>query len=119
MWPFQEYLGLGEAYTAKTANAIYTVESRIVYLCEVSYPAELLISNTLLGVTQKKIWSAHSLSVDGRERCRLERISLNFNQNTKRVTVFPNGVFEGLNRACAKEIPDWATLGSTFGDPQC
>lgn len=110
MWPFQEELGLGAAYTSSTSNAIYTVESRIRYLHEVSFPADLDISNSLCAVTDKKIWTTHGLLVNGVECCRLERISLNYNQKTKSVTAFSADCYIKLSQACVSAAPDWATF---------
>ncbi|KIC07686.1 hypothetical protein RA19_23195 [Leisingera sp. ANG-M1] len=117
-WPFQEHIGLGETYTRKTSNAIYTVESRISYLREVTYPADLTITNHLLGAQDKKIWSAHVLSAAGEECCRLERISLNYNQASKRVAPFPKDIFAELS--CFSEViaPDWVRLENIFSKPR-
>jgi acyl-CoA thioester hydrolase len=58
-------LGLGAAYRARTGNGIYTAESHLCFLREVTAGATLSYRTQLLGQDAKRLHVFHEMTSDG------------------------------------------------------
>jgi acyl-CoA thioester hydrolase len=60
-----DHLGLGAAYRARTGNGIYTAESHLCFLREVTAGATLAYQTRLLGNDAKRLHVFHELTTAG------------------------------------------------------
>ena len=106
-WRLQAHFGVGTDYFDETGGAIYTVETHLRYLDEVSAPAMLEIESMILGSDAKRLHYAHVMKVDGTERATAEFMGLHFDSKAGYTTPMPEAVRAALKAAEVKELPDW------------
>lgn len=107
-WAIQDHFGIGTAYFDETGCALYTLESHIRYLQEVSAPALVEFESLIIASDAKKIHVGHIMTVDGTERSTLECLMLHFDTRINRPTEMPEEVQKALVESIPADLPDWA-----------
>lgn len=105
-------LGLDRDYRAQTSCSLYTVESHIRYLDEVSLGAQLDITPLLVSAGAKKLHLGYEVRVGDRLVATEEIMALHVDQSTDAVTPFPTEIMDRIDRV-PRCVPDWS--GRTVG----
>jgi acyl-CoA thioester hydrolase len=87
-------VGMGPAYRAAERASLYTVEAHIRYLAEVSASAELEVRSSVIGATDKLLWTWHEMWVD--ERLRATEELLGVHVAGGRSAPFPSAVADRI-----------------------
>ena len=106
-WKLQDHLAIGVDYFEETGCALYTVETHLRYLSEVRSPAVMNIESIILGSDAKKIWFAHLMLVHEKLCATGEFLVLHYSTRESRTIEMPASVQQALEKAAAKEKPDW------------
>lgn len=101
-----DQIGLDRAYREAHCTSLYTVESHIRYLDEVSLGAQLEVTPILVSAGAKKMHLAYEMRVDGQLVATEEIIALHVDQKTGATSPFPSDVGERINRIPSGS-PDW------------
>ena len=111
-WAVQEHFGVsGTDYFNETGCALYTVETHVRYLDDVTAPAQLDIETMVLASDAKKLHLAHVMKVDGAEKATFECLLLHFDTREGRTTPMPEATQAMLRDATMAELPDWSGRG--------
>ena len=94
-------------YFDQTGRAIYTVETHLRYLNDVRKPAIMEIQSMILGVDSKRIWFAHTMTVDGSLCATGEFMVLHYDTRAQKTAAMPDNVLEKLHQAKVDDPPDW------------
>lgn len=100
-------LGLDAAYRAASGCSLYTVESHVRYLDEVSLGATLNVRPRLVSAGTKKLHLAYEMLVDDRVVATEEILALHVDQNADRAVAFPTEIAERIAEV-ARSTPEWS-----------
>ncbi|MFT9773622.1 3-hydroxyacyl-CoA dehydrogenase NAD-binding domain-containing protein [Brevibacterium casei] len=100
-------LGLDAAYRKASGCSLYTVESHIRYLDEVSLGATLTVRPRLVSAGAKKLHLAYEMFVDDRVVATEEILALHVDQNADRAVEFPTEIAERIAEV-ARSTPEWS-----------
>ena len=107
-----DQIGLDQAYREAHSTSLYTVESHIRYLDEVSLGQKLQVTPTLVAAGAKKLHLAYEMRVEGKLVATEEIVALHVDQESGTTVPFPTEVSERIGQIrCAS--PDW--VGSQLG----
>lgn len=102
-----DQLGLDEAYRTSTGASLYTVESHVRYLDEVSLGEALTVTPMLVDAGEKKLHLAYEMHVGDRLVATEEIMALHVDQAEDRVVPFPTAVDELIARV-HRSRPSWS-----------
>jgi acyl-CoA thioester hydrolase len=94
-------VGLGPAYRESARASLYTVEAHVRYLAEVPGGVEAEVRSTVIGATDKLLWTWHELWVDERLRATEEVLGVHVVEG--RSAPFPPSVADRI--AAARQPP--------------
>ncbi|MGW9003784.1 3-hydroxyacyl-CoA dehydrogenase NAD-binding domain-containing protein [Brevibacterium casei] len=100
-------LGLDAAYRKASGCSLYTVESHIRYLDEVSLGATLTVRPQLFSAGAKKLHLAYEMLVDDRVVATEEILALHVDQNADRAVEFPKEIAERIAEV-DRSTPEWS-----------
>ncbi|MFE2656696.1 3-hydroxyacyl-CoA dehydrogenase NAD-binding domain-containing protein [Brevibacterium sp. NPDC059310] len=100
-------LGLDAAYREATGCSLYTVESHVRYLDEVSLGSTLIVRPQLVAAGAKKLHLAYEMIVDGRVVATEEILALHVDQTADAVTEFPAEIAATIAEV-ARSTPEWS-----------
>ena len=107
-----DQIGLDTAYRNANKSSLYTVESHIRYLDEVSLGAALEVTAKLVSAGPKKLHLAYEMHADGELAATEEIIGLHVDQDVDSTAPFPTEIMDRIARI-RREAPDW--VGRTLG----
>jgi carnitine 3-dehydrogenase len=107
-----DQLGLDTDYRTRTQASLYTVESHIRYLDEVSLGDRLTVVPHLVSTGGKKLHLAYEMYVDDRLVATEEIMALHVDQGQDQVVPFPAEVAERIE-PIVENRPDW--VGRSIG----
>ena len=87
-----ERVGLGVAYRDRTSSSLFTVESHIRYLDQVSGGSELEVRSTLVGAASKKLHLWHEMWVGDSLKATEEVLGVHVDVRAGRATELPGEV---------------------------
>lgn len=85
-------VGMTTDHLAATHTSLFTVEAHIRYLDQVPPAAELEVRSSVIGHTDKLLWTWHEMWVDGRLRATEEVLGVHVDTGSGRACPFPAGV---------------------------
>ncbi|MEM7525188.1 MAG: thioesterase family protein [Pseudomonadota bacterium] len=107
-WKLQDRFGIGAAYFDNTGCALYTLETHLRYVGEVSAPATLSIESAVLGVDAKRLHVGQTMWSGEKECATFECMLLHYDTRATSASAFPEAVLEELTAAKLDPAPDWA-----------
>ena len=107
-----DQIGLDKAHRDANSTSLYTVESHIRYLDEVSLSAQLEVGAKLVSAGPKKLHLAYEMRVGGQLVATEEIIGLHVNQEQGSTVPFSDEVMERIGRI-RRESPEW--VGRALG----
>ena len=117
-----DLIGLGPEHRAAQQTTLYTMESHIVYLCEVAAGEAYDVTTQLLAVDAKRFHIFHAMhhGHDGRLLATLEQIQMHVDMTGPKACPFPPASAEALARIMAahKGLPWPEQAGRTVGLPE-
>lgn len=99
-------LGLDAAYREASGCSLYTVESHVRYLDEVSLGSTLIVRPRLVSAGAKKLHLAYEMFVDDRVVATEEILALHVDQNADRAVEFPPAIAARIAEV-ATSTPEW------------
>ncbi len=102
-----DHLGLDTGYRESTGCSLYTVESHIRYLDEVSLGSRLRVRAQLVSAGPKKLHLAYEMLVGSAVVATEEILALHVDQGQGAVVPFPVAIADRIE-AIAVRIPDWS-----------
>ena len=100
-------LGLDAAYREASGCSLYTVESHVRYLDEVSLGSTLVVRPRLVSAGAKKLHLAYEMLVDDRVVATEEILALHVDQNADRAVEFPPAITARIAEV-ATSTPEWS-----------
>nr|WP_284711126.1 thioesterase family protein [Brevibacterium sp. XM4083] len=100
-------LGLDAEYRKATGCSLYTVESHVRYLDEVSLGSTLIVRPQLVAAGAKKLHLAYEMIVDGRVVATEEILALHVDQTADAATEFPPEIAATIAKV-ARSTPEWS-----------
>ncbi len=100
-------LGLDAAYREASGCSLYTVESHVRYLDEVSLGSTLVVRPRLVSAGAKKLHLAYEMLVDDRVVATEEILALHVDQNPDRAVEFPPAIAARIAEV-ATSTPEWS-----------
>jgi len=115
---FFRFFGVDEAYRA-SGFSLYTIDTRIRYLAEVSLGDWLEMTLQLLDLDAKRLHIFHRMTLGpgGREVAVAEQVLMHVDMRAQRSAPLPPDLFERLSaiRAAHANLPRHAMIGASFG----
>lgn len=103
-----DHLGMGPAYRDKLKRSVYTLESHIRYLDEVSLGKTMKFQTQLISYDVKRLHFVHEMYVDDRLRATTELMGLHLETSSDGgVVPFPDAVMKLLPDLVAVDKPDY------------
>lgn len=99
-------LGIDAAYREASGCSLYTVESHVRYLDEVSLGSTLVVRPRLVSAGSKKLHLAYEMLVDDRVVATEEILALHVDQNADRAVGFPPAIAARIAEV-ATSTPEW------------
>lgn len=102
-----DVLGLGPEYRQSSGCSLYTVESHIRYLSEISLGTELTVQAHLVTAGEKKVHLAYEMTACGVVVATEEILALHVDQQAGGTVPFPAEVTREL-ATISRHTPDWS-----------
>lgn len=100
-------LGLDEDYRTSSGTSLYTVESHVRYLDEVSLGEQLTVTPFLVDAGEKKLHLAYEMHVGDRLVATEEIMALHVDQTADQVVAFPTRISDRI-QGISRSRPDWS-----------